>query len=80
MSSCVWRAQIVALVLVSVTVFAATIASAHVRVMPAESKLGATETYKVTVPTEGNVTTTKVELVLPQGCRTCGRRRCRQAL
>jgi len=35
--------------------------------MPAESKLGATETYKVTVPTEGKVATTKVELILPLG-------------
>ncbi len=67
MSSYTWRAQVAGLVLASATVLAATVASAHVRVMPAESKLGATESYKVTVPTEGKVTTTKVELVLPQG-------------
>ena len=42
-------------------------AIAHVKVYPAESKPGATETYKVTVPTEGKVSTVRVELVLPAG-------------
>jgi uncharacterized protein YcnI len=41
-------------------------ASAHVRVTPAASKPGATETYSMAVPTEGKVTTTKVELILPK--------------
>lgn len=38
----------------------------HVLVRPAASKPGATETYSMSVPTEGKVTTTKVELVLPK--------------
>jgi uncharacterized protein YcnI len=42
-------------------------ASAHVRVFPAESKPGATETYKATVPTEGKAATVRVELVVPDG-------------
>lgn len=42
-------------------------ASAHFRVAPGESKSGATETYKVTVPTEGKVSTVRVELVVPVG-------------
>ena len=42
-------------------------ASAHVRVKPAESKAGVTETYQVTVPTEGKVSTVRVELVVPNG-------------
>jgi uncharacterized protein YcnI len=42
-------------------------ASAHVRVRPDASKPGATETYAMSVPTEGKVTTTKVELILPKG-------------
>ena len=62
-----WRAPVAGLVLAGVTVFAAMAASAHVRVTPAESKPGTTESYKVSVPTEGKVATTKVELVLPQG-------------
>jgi uncharacterized protein YcnI len=49
------------------TLLAATTASAHVKVYPAESKPGATETYKVTVPTEGKVSTVRVELVVPEG-------------
>jgi uncharacterized protein YcnI len=35
--------------------------------VPSESKTGATETYKVTVPTEGKVSTERVELVVPAG-------------
>lgn len=42
-------------------------AAAHVRVTPAASEPGATETYSMAVPTEGKVTTTKVELILPKG-------------
>ena len=49
----------------SLALFAAATASAHVRVAPAESKPGATESYKVTVPTEGKVSTVRVELVVP---------------
>ena len=40
---------------------------AHVRVTPAESKAAATETYTARVPTEGKVTTTSVELDVPEG-------------
>jgi uncharacterized protein YcnI len=42
-------------------------ANAHVRVKPADSKPGMTETYQVTVPTEGKVSTVRVELVVPNG-------------
>ena len=48
-----------------VALLAISTASAHVRVKPAESKVGATETYQVTVPTEGKVSTVRVELVVP---------------
>jgi uncharacterized protein YcnI len=55
------------LVAVIATALAAVLpASAHVRVSPSASKPGATETYSMAVPTEGKVTTTKVELVLPK--------------
>ena len=37
----------------------------HVRVQPAESKVGAHQTYTVRVPTEGNVPTSSVELEVP---------------
>ena len=41
--------------------------AAHVSILPAESKLGATERYTVRVPTEGQVTTVGVDLVVPDG-------------
>lgn len=62
-----WHASVMGLVFGSLTLLAATAASAHVKVFPAESKPGATETYKVTVPTEGKVSTVRVELVVPEG-------------
>ncbi len=62
-----WHASVTGLVFGSLTLLAVTTASAHVRVAPAESKPGATETYKVTVPTEGKVSTVRVELVVPEG-------------
>jgi uncharacterized protein YcnI len=40
---------------------------AHVTVVPRESQAGATERYTVRVPTEGQVTTTSVELEVPPG-------------
>ena len=40
-------------------------ASAHVTVWPQESQAGASERYTVRVPTEGQVTTTSVELDVP---------------
>jgi uncharacterized protein YcnI len=43
------------------------VASAHVSVRPRESKTGAEERYTVRVPTEGAVTTTSVELEIPDG-------------
>jgi uncharacterized protein YcnI len=46
---------------------AITAANAHVRVKPADSKPGMIETYQVTVPTEGKVSTVRVELVVPNG-------------
>lgn len=46
---------------------AITAANAHVRVKPVESKPGVTEAYQVTVPTEGKVSTVRVELVVPEG-------------
>lgn len=42
-------------------------ASAHVTVSPRESRPGAEETYTVRVPTEGQVTTTKAVLEVPDG-------------
>ncbi|MEO6222386.1 MAG: DUF1775 domain-containing protein, partial [Vicinamibacterales bacterium] len=45
----------------------ATPALAHVTVRPRESKLGATETYTVNVPSEGGKTTTAVMLEVPDG-------------
>ena len=40
-------------------------AEAHVRITPAESKVGVTETYSARVPTEGKATTTSVQLDVP---------------
>jgi uncharacterized protein YcnI len=43
----------------------ASIAHAHVTVMPRESQAGAEQRYTVRVPTEGQVSTTAVELEVP---------------
>ena len=43
------------------------VAYAHVTVVPGESQPGATERYTVRVPTEGQVTTTSLELEVPAG-------------
>jgi uncharacterized protein YcnI len=67
MSLLKWRAPVIGLVVGGLALLAATAANAHVRVAPAESKPGATEAYKVTVPTEGKVATVRVELVVPEG-------------
>ena len=56
--------------LVVLTVMAALLsaaAEAHVRIAPAESRLRAMETYAARVPTEGKVTTTSVQLDVPDG-------------
>ncbi|HEY1213791.1 MAG TPA: DUF1775 domain-containing protein [Bryobacteraceae bacterium] len=60
------RASVVGLV-AGIFAFAVTAADAHVRVKPAESKVGVTESYQVTVPTEGKSSTVRVELVVPAG-------------
>jgi uncharacterized protein YcnI len=57
MRSLGWHALVMSLAFGSLTALATTTANAHVRVVPSESKTGATETYKVTVPTEGKVST-----------------------
>lgn len=48
-------------------VLLAPVVQAHVSVWPRESSAGATEKYVVRVPTEGKVTTTSVELEVPEG-------------
>ena len=57
------RAAIIVLVLV----LTASIVHAHVTVLPKESQAGAVERYTIRVPTEGQVTTTSVELEVPAG-------------
>ena len=52
---------------VGLVVLAGAVVHAHVTVMPRESTAGATERYTVRVPTEGQVTTTSVELEVPVG-------------
>ena len=47
--------------------FAGAAAEAHVRITPQQSVAGATETYSARVPTEGKVTTTSVQLDVPDG-------------
>jgi uncharacterized protein YcnI len=42
-----------------------TAADAHVRIAPLESTRGATQTYTARVPTEGKVSTTSVQLDVP---------------
>jgi len=54
-------------ILTTAILLACASAEAHVRITPAESKAGATETYTARVPTEGKVTTTSVELDVPEG-------------
>jgi uncharacterized protein YcnI len=53
------------MVIGTLTVLLAVSANAHVRVRPMDSKPGATESYQVTVPTEGKVSTIRTELVVP---------------
>ena len=48
-----------------VLLFACGTAAAHVTVWPRESQTGSYEKYVVRVPTEGNVATTSLELVVP---------------
>jgi uncharacterized protein YcnI len=51
---------------------ATSIVNAHVTVWPTESRAGAGERYTVRVPTEGQVTTTSVELDVPEGMTVSG--------
>lgn len=53
-------------------VLGATVVDAHVTVWPMESRAGAAERYTVRVPTEGQVTTTSVELEVPEGVTVSG--------
>lgn len=46
---------------------ASATALAHVTVWPRESRTGAYEKYTVRVPTEGDVATASVEVILPEG-------------
>jgi uncharacterized protein YcnI len=52
---------------VGLLLLSATAAQAHITIRPRESKVGATETYTMRVPTEGTVATTLVELEVPDG-------------
>lgn len=58
--------------MVVVAVFAASSAGAHVTVWPQQSQAGAGERYTVRVPTEGQVSTTSVELEIPAGMTVSG--------
>ena len=49
-----------------ITVLAVTTVSAHVGVMPRESKASASETYTFRVPSEGGKTTVRVVLDVPE--------------
>jgi uncharacterized protein YcnI len=53
-------------------VLSGTAAQAHVTVWPMESRAGAGERYTVRVPTEGQVTTTSIELEVPLGVTVSG--------
>lgn len=55
------------MVTTALVVAAATVLDAHVTVRPRESKIGAEQRYTIRVPTEGAVSTTKVELEIPAG-------------
>jgi uncharacterized protein YcnI len=46
-------------------VLGASLVNAHVTVLPRESQAGAEQRYTIRVPTEGQVTTTSVELEVP---------------
>jgi uncharacterized protein YcnI len=52
-------------VIAIVLVAARAVVQAHVTVSPRDSQAGAVERYTVRVPTEGQVTTTSVELEIP---------------
>jgi uncharacterized protein YcnI len=62
-----YHVPVIGVLVGGLTLLAITAANAHVRVKPADSKPGMTEAYQVTVPTEGKVSTVRVELVVPNG-------------
>lgn len=51
---------------------ATSVVKAHVTVWPMESRAAAGERYTVRVPTEGQVTTTSVDLEVPEGVTVSG--------
>ena len=53
--------------LAAAMLFVSAPAFAHVGISPRESKLGATETYTLRVPSEGGMTTVSVVLDVPDG-------------
>ena len=53
--------------LAAALLFVSAPAFAHVGISPRESKLGATETYTLRVPSEGGMTTVSVVLDVPDG-------------
>lgn len=53
--------------LLTALIFSAATAVAHVRVRPAESPLGATESYTLRVPSERGLTTKSIILNVPEG-------------
>ena len=55
------------LVIAACVIFSAAVADAHVTVLPRESHAGMEQRYTVRVPTEGEITTTSVELEIPVG-------------
>jgi uncharacterized protein YcnI len=58
------KTQIASLV---VLILATAALQAHVVVQPRESQAGAEQVYTVRVPTEGTVSTTSLELEVPEG-------------
>src|SRR5688500_5438436 len=56
-----------AAIIISCAIAAGAVVEAHVTVLPRESQAGVVERYTVRVPTEGQVTTTSVELEVPAG-------------
>jgi uncharacterized protein YcnI len=61
------HSRILAAVCASTMLIYSSFAAAHVTVRPAEAAPGATTTYTVRVPTEGQTATTSVELDVPPG-------------
>lgn len=62
----VLRSLVMAPSSITLPAFAGT-AMGHITVRPTEAPAGAITTYTVRVPTEGAVTTSAVELILPEG-------------